>query len=173
MHVFIKSGYRLAKTSLETRITYSAFLLLMLPGLGTMLALSAGRVGLRPEAIAAFYRGGSGEMSFPKELWQLMEEAHFHLFSVPVVLLILTHLLFATGCPPRLRVAISIGLWVGAILEIGAPFAIRYGSGSFAALLLLGWALLSLGMLASVGYSLAALWGFGAAEQPPGTAAQP
>jgi len=61
-----------------------------------MLALSAGRIGISPAAIAAYYRGGSGEMSFPKELWQLMEEAHFHLFSIPIVLLILTHLLFAT-----------------------------------------------------------------------------
>ncbi len=166
MHVFIKSGYRLGRTSLETRITYSGFLLLMLPGLGTMLAMSVGRIGLSPQAIAAFYRGGTGEMSFPKELWQLMEEAHFHLFTVPIVLLILTHLLFATGCPPRTRVAISLGLWIGALLEIGGPFAVRYLSASFAPLLLLGWTLLSLGMLASVGYSLAALWG-PAPEAPP------
>ncbi len=173
MHVFIKSGYRLGKTSLETRITYSAFLLLMLPGLGTMLALSAGRIGLTPGAIAAFYRGGEGEMSFPKELWQLMEEAHFHLFTVPIILLILTHLLFATGCPPRTRVVISLGLWIGALLEIGGPFAVRYVSGSFAPLLLLGWGLLSLGMLASVGYSLAALWGAAPPEPSPAPGGAP
>jgi hypothetical protein len=159
MHVFIKSGYRLSRTSIETRITYSAFLLLMLPGLGSMLALSVGRIGLRPSAIAAFYRGGQGEMSFPKELWQLMEEAHFHLFSVPVILLILTHLLFATGCPPRTRVVISLASWIGALLEIGAPFGVRYVSAGFAPLLIAGWALLSAGILASVGYALAALWG--------------
>jgi hypothetical protein len=167
MHVFTKSGYRLGKTSLETRISYSAFLLLMLPGLATMLALSIGRIGISPQAIAAFYRGGQGEMSFPKELWQLMEEAHFHLFSVPVILLVLTHLLFATGCPPRTRVTISLGLWTGAVLEIGAPFAVRYWSAAFAPFLILGWALLSAGMLASVGYSLAALWGGAPPEAPP------
>jgi hypothetical protein len=175
MHVFIKSGYRLGRTSLETRITYSAFLLLMLPGLGTMLALSLGRIGIHPEAIAAYYRGGQGEMSFPKELWQLMEEAHFHLFSVPIILLILTHLLFATGSPPRTRVTISLGLWIGALFEIGGPFAVRYVSGAFAWLLLLGWVLLSLGILASVGYSLAALWGAAPPDpaSPPGSAPDP
>ena len=177
MHVFIKSGYRLGRTSLETRITYSGFLLLMLPGLGTMLALSLGRIGISPEAIAAYYRGGTGEMSFPKELWQLMEEAHFHLFSLPIVLLILTHLLFATGCPPGMRVAISLGLWLGALFEIGGPFAVRYVSGSFAPLLLLGWGLLSAGMLASIGYSLAALWGTAppaeGSSAPPGSAPHP
>jgi hypothetical protein len=176
MHVFIKSGYRLGKTSLETRITYSAFLLLMLPGLGTMLALSAGRIGLSPAVIAAYYRGGAGEMSFPKELWQLMEEAHFHLFSIPIILLILTHLLFATGCPPVLRVIISLACWTGAVLEIGAPFGVRYLSGAFAPLLLLGWGLLSAGMLASIGYSLAALWGAAPPAEgspPPGSAPRP
>jgi hypothetical protein len=176
MHVFIKSGYRLAKTSLETRITYSGFLLLMLPGLGTMLALSIGRVGLSPQAIATFYRGGSGEMSFPKELWQLVEEAHFHLFSIPIVLLILTHLLFATGCPPRTRLALSLALWVGAVLEIGAPFAVRYLSGSFAFALVSSWALLTVGMLGSIGYSLAALWGLlpgDAGASPSGSSPAP
>ncbi len=158
MHVFSKSGYRLSRTSLETKVTYTGFLALMLPGIATMVGSSAGRIGLSPHAIAVFYRGGEGELSFPKELWQLVETAHFHLFSVPVVLLILTHLLFATGCPPRLRLAISLACYAGAVLEIGGPFLVRYGSADFAPAVLLGWALLALGMLASAGFSLWALW---------------
>lgn len=164
MHVFVKSGYRLARTSLETKIAYTGFLGLVLPGVVTLLALSIGRIGLSPHAIAVFYRGGDGELSFPKQLWQLMEEAHFHLFSVPVVLLVLTHLLFATACPPRLRIAISVSAYLGAVLEIGCPFAIRYLSAGFAPLLLAGWALLAFGMLSSIGFSLWALW----ARVPPG-----
>lgn len=157
MHVFIKSGYRLSRTSLETKITYTGFLALMLPAIATMVAASVGRIGLSPVAIAAYYRGG-GEMSFPKELWQLVEEAHFHLFSVPVVLLVLTHLLFATGCPPKLRLAISASCYLGAVLEIGGPFLVRYGSAGFAPLVIVGWMLLTLGMLASVCFGLWALW---------------
>jgi hypothetical protein len=157
MHVFAKSGYRLARTSLETKIAYSGFLLLLLPGIGTMAALSA-RVGLTPHAIATFYRGGDGEMNFPKEIGQLMETAHFHLFSVPVVLLVLTHLLFATGCPPRLRLVISGAAYLGAVLEVGSPFAVRYLSGDFAIAVLLGWILLTAGMLSSVLFALWALW---------------
>ena len=157
MHVFIKSGYRLARTSLETKIAYSGFLGLMLPGIASMVALSV-RVGLTPHAVAVYYRGGAGEMSFPKELGQLMETAHFHLFSLPIVLLVLTHLLFATGCPPRLRLVISAASFLGAILEIGSPFAVRYWSGDFAIAVILGWVLLTSGMLASVLFSLWALW---------------
>ena len=157
MHVFIKSGYRLARTSLETKIAYSGFLGLMLPGIASMVALSV-RVGLTPHAIAAYYRGGDGELSFPKEFGQLMETAHFHIFSLPIVLLVLTHLLFATGCPPRLRLVISVASFLGAILEIGSPFAVRYWSADFAITVLIGWILLSAGMLAAVLFSLWALW---------------
>ena len=159
MHVFIKSGYRLAKTSLETRITYGAFLCLVLPGIATLVAMSFGRIGASPTAIAAFYRGGEGEMSFPKELWQLMEEAHFHLFSIPVVLLILTHLLFASGLAPRLRIAISLACWAGALLEIACPFGVRYGGPGFVYPLLLGWILLPSGMLAAAIVSAVAIFG--------------
>ncbi len=167
MHVFIKSGYRLGKTSLETRITYSAFLLLILPGIVTMLALSFGRIGTSPAAIAAFYRGGEGEMSVAKQVWELVETAHFHLFSIPVVLLILTHLLFATGCPPRLRLLISLSVWIGAVLEIACPFAVRYLGSGFVYPMLLGWGLLTAGMLASALFSLAALWGIGPTAGEP------
>lgn len=169
MHVFIKSGYRLGRTSLETRLTYSGFLLLALGGVGSMLALSLGHLGASPHAIAVFYRGGDGEMSFPKTLWQLMETAHFHLFSIPVVLLVLTHLLFATACPPRLRLILSLVSWLGAALEIGAPFAVRYLGAPFAYAVLLGWAALTFGMVGSIGYSLLALWGPASPEKdsPP------
>jgi hypothetical protein len=103
-----------------------------------------------------------------------MEEAHFHLFSLPVILLILTHLLFATSCPPRTRVIISLASWIGALLEIGGPFGVRYVSAGLAPLLLLGWGLLTAGILASVGFGLAALWGPAPAEQlSPGSPSNP
>lgn len=52
-------------------------------GIATLVALSVGRVGASPAAIATYYRGGESEMSFPKTFWQIMEVNHFHLFTVP------------------------------------------------------------------------------------------
>ncbi len=72
MQVFVRRGFQLRTASVETRIAYTAFLLLMVPAVGTLVALSVGRMGLSPTAIATYYRGGESEMSFPRGFWQLM-----------------------------------------------------------------------------------------------------
>src|SRR5512142_1116151 len=106
MQVFARRGFVLRAASLETRIAYTVFLSLALLGAGSMGALSVGRIGVTPAAIATYYRGGESEMHFPKQFWQLAEVSHFHLFSISVVLLILSHLLSATPLPARARFAV-------------------------------------------------------------------
>jgi len=159
MQVFSRRGFQLRRASLETRLAYTGFLALMLPAVGSLLALSVGRMGLSAHAVAAHYRGGEHEMSFPKPFWQIMEVSHFHLFSVPVVVLILAHLLYATPISRRARVALTSATWLGAVLELAGPWAVRYLAGAFAYALLAGWALLAAGMLCMTGISLASMWG--------------
>ncbi len=159
MQVFSRRGFQLRKAPLETRLAYTGFLVLMVPGAASLVALSVGRVGFSPSGIATYYRGGQSEMSFPKQFWQLMEASHFHLFSVPVIVLILAHLLFATPISTRARVALTVATYLGAILEIAGPWAVRYLAGAFAYMLIAGWALLALGMLGIVGISLVSMWG--------------
>lgn len=71
MQAFARRGFQLRTASTETRLTYTGFLLLMLPGVASLIALSVGRMGFNPNAIATYYRGGESEMSFPKTFWQL------------------------------------------------------------------------------------------------------
>ena len=159
MQSFSRRGFQLRTSSIETRLAFTAFLLLMVPGVATLLSLSVGRVGFNPGTIAAYYRGGASEMSFPKTFWQLMEVSHFHLFSIPVVVLILSHLLYATPASPRFRIWLTIATYSGALLETSGPWAVRYLSGIFAWVLLLGWILLGGGCLLMVALSLVAMWG--------------
>jgi hypothetical protein len=158
MRNFTRRGFQLRTASIEVRLAYTGFLLLMVPGIASLLALSLGRVGFTPGAIAMYYRGGDGEMSFPRTVWQLLEVSHFHLFSVPVVVLVLTHLLYAAVESQGLRVGLTLVTFVGAFLEIGGPWAVRYRSGGFAYALLAGWVLLGGGMALTVLVSLVALW---------------
>jgi hypothetical protein len=159
MKAFSRRGFQLRSASLETRVAYTGFLILTAPGAATLVALSVGRMGLSPSAIATYYRGGETEMSFPKQFWQLMEVSHFHLFSVPVVVLILAHLLYATPISVRARVWLTGGTYLGAALEIAGPWAVRYVAGGFAWLLLAGWILLALGIVAIVAITLVSMWG--------------
>lgn len=159
MQSFSRRGFQLRTASLETRVAYTGFVLLMLPGVATLLVLSLGRVGFAPAAIATYYRGGESEMSFPKTFWQLMEVSHFHLFSVPVVLLVLAHLLYATPVSTRVRIWLTAAVFTGAFLEAAGPWAIRYASAAFAFALLGGWVLLGAGCLAIVAITLVSMWG--------------
>ena len=138
MQAFARRGFQLHTASVETRIAYTGFLILMLLGVATLAALSLGRMGFHPQAIAAYYRGSDDEMSFPKTFWQLMEVSHFHLFTMPVVLLVVAY--------------------SGALCDAVGPWAIRYLAGGFAYVLLLGWTLLAGGSLLIIALTLVAMW---------------
>ncbi len=159
MQAFVRRGFQLRTASVETRIAYTGFLLLMLPGLATLVALSIGRMGLHPAAIASYYRGGLTEMSFPKTFWQLVEVSHFHLFTIPVVLLILSHLLYATPISVRARIWLTAVAFGGALLDAFGPWAVRYGAAGFAYGLLLGWACLAGSGIVMVLVTLLSMWG--------------
>jgi hypothetical protein len=144
MRQFAAKGFRLASSNTDLKLTYALFLTFTFFGLVTLAALSLGRVGFSPEAIATYYRGSDTEMKVPKEFWQLMEVSHFHLFSEPTVILILTHLAFATGLVKKHRVLLTLGAYGGSALEISGPWLVRYVGAWCSYLLLAGWLLLLL-----------------------------
>lgn len=60
---------------------------------------------------------------------KLLEITHFHLFTVPVFLLILTHLFMLTGLSARAKqVWITLG-WSASVLHMAAPWFIRASPG--------------------------------------------
>ncbi len=172
MQVFSRRGFQLRTASLETRVAYTAFLLLMLPGVATLVALSIGRMGLSRHSIATYYRGGESEMSFPKSFWQLMEVSHFHLFTIPVVVLVLCHLLYGTRFSVRSRIWLTAITFTGAFLDALGPWAVRYLAAEFAIVLIAGWVLLAGGLLLTVVATLAGMWAperwLARSSDPPG-----
>jgi hypothetical protein len=157
MRDFAAPAFRLSRASHDIRLVYTGFLLLVSMGLVTMGGMEVLRVGVRPAAIAAHYRGGEigEEMAFPKSAGALMEVAHFHAFIMAVVFLILAHLFVATGFSSRTKWA-WIGLaFISTAADLAGPWAVRYMAGGFAALLVAVWA----GMWASYGVLISgALW---------------
>jgi hypothetical protein len=103
----------------------------------------------------------------------MMEVSHFHLFSVPVIVLILSHLLYGTPASTRTRLGLTIVTYAGAALELAAPWAVRYLAAGFAVLLLAGWVLLACGMLGMIGISLLSVWGWHKLLMEPETGGEP
>ena len=91
MKNFAVPSFRLGDASLEIRLIYSLFLIFILGGLITIWFLQFQRIGLSYDRVTAYYLGGEigGQMFFPKNLNALLEETHFHAFTMSVVFLML------------------------------------------------------------------------------------
>lgn len=157
MQVFARRGFQLRSASLETRVAYTFFLVLSALGLATLVAL-ASRAGTSPHAIAVYYRGDDSEMHFAKTFWQLVETSHFHLFTIPVVVLIWSHLLYGTPTTQRLRVTLTLVAFGGALLDAIGPWLVRYVAGGCAYVLIAGWLLLAGGAALILVITLLSMW---------------
>jgi len=152
------------RLSLEARVLYTAFcLFLLLGGFTSAWFYVDDELGTAPADAARYYLGntpvdaaaaGGGPaldlpemgdladapaasaptMRFEKPARQVMETFHFHLFSVPIVLLIVGHLFMMCGLPMRWKVGLIVTASVTTLLHLLAPPMVRFWSASFAAL---------------------------------------
>lgn len=132
MYDFINN--RMLRTaSLPLRVTATGFLLFVLVGAASNLGLLVWKTGLSPTGIERYYRGyepppdSMEPIRYPKEAHELLENTHFHIYVVPVVLLILTHLFFMTGWSLRSKVGWTVLAYAAAFADLGAPWLVRYG----------------------------------------------
>lgn len=63
---------------------------------------------------------------------KLLEVTHFHLFTVPVFLLIIAHLFMLTGLSQRAKVTWIAAGWMAALAHLAAPWLVRYGGAGWA-----------------------------------------
>lgn len=78
-----------------------------------------------PSVAAAPTSAAPGRLTITVPYRKLLEVTHFHLFTVPVFLLILTHLFLLTGLSRRAQgLWIWLG-WLSATLHIATPWIVR------------------------------------------------
>lgn len=195
MRQFASGGFRLWNLAVEAKVLYTAFCFLILCGIVSSALyygdlVGGGIAGVRryyggegeaaPAVIGAPPRGGP-DIDLPADAEapaqpivvavtyrKLLEVTHFHLFTMPVVLLIVGHLFFATALSPRVKLG-----WIGAgsatvVLHIGTPWLVRYGSTRLAFLHALSGAAMTLAMSVLTIYPVVVMW-----RRPPTRAASP
>lgn len=107
-------------------------------------------------ALAEEERAPSITVAVP--LRKLIEVTHFHLFTVPVFLLILTHLFMLTGVSARQKLVwITLG-WGAGTLHIAAPWLIRWGGAGLAGLFPISGALFAVASLVLTVYPVVVMW---------------
>ena len=152
MKDFRRNG-QLRGLKLHSRLVYSSFLVFTLGGVALTMWLAHDMVGLSMGGFDEYYAGqaapleagidlgGSAEggpaLDLPEEmlvapaagpmaLRKLLEVTHFHMFSMPVYLLILAHL-FAMSTASARSKSTFIGMaTIGTLLHIAAPWWAAY-----------------------------------------------
>jgi hypothetical protein len=160
MRSFGASTYLLSDARVEVRLVYSAFLALSLIGLLTMAAFQVKHIGVAPERIATYYRGGTRDMvmTFPKTFRELVELTHVHSFVMGIVYLVLAHLFLATTAPTVVKRAGIVLAFVGLAGDLLGTWLIVYVSSVFAYTQLMSWGCQWIGFGAFYFYSVRELW---------------
>ena len=152
MRQFAPSGFRIWNLSREAKLIYTGFGLFSLAAIVVSMMFYEDLVGPKTAGVAGYYAGaahqsdksaaatgGGPKIDMPDEAAtseqltvavtyrKLLEVTHFHLFTVPVFLLIIAHLFMLTGLSSTAKTVWIAAGWLSAFVHLLAPWLIRYG----------------------------------------------
>ncbi|PIQ82444.1 MAG: hypothetical protein COV76_03620 [Candidatus Omnitrophica bacterium CG11_big_fil_rev_8_21_14_0_20_64_10] len=154
--------FELGHAPRRTKIAYTWLLLYLLLGLGTIVAIETIKTGWTPQGVADYYRGNEEKFIFQKTPLEMLEVAHMHLFTIPVVFFILGHAFLMTMLKEAFKIRVVAVAMAAVFGSIASPWAVRFGSGAFGAVKVISDAALSMTLIFMVVYPLYEMWG------PPG-----
>jgi hypothetical protein len=149
MQDFTRPSGRLRALPVGARAVYSVFLVFTLVGLALTLWLTHDMVGIDLASADEYYGGekarseenevdGGPALVLPPDAEnlaafermprrKLLEVTHFHLFSMPVYLLILSHIYMLSRSRKNAKVAWITAGSFGTLLHIAAPWLVAHG----------------------------------------------
>lgn len=181
MQDFTRNSGRLRRLPLGARLVYSIFLIFTLAGLALSGWLGSDMLGSDLGRLRVYYAGGAEPapvvatapaagpaldlpadadafVAEPMPLRKLLEVSHFHLFSMPVYLMVLSHLFMLGRWRERTKL-----LWIGAaslavLLHLLAPWLVRGHTPFAAAIYATSGALLCISFLVMSFAPLCEMW---------------
>jgi hypothetical protein len=90
------------------------------------------KIGFSYQSIVDYYRGSEEHFREPKSYLGLLEESHFHFFSMAIILVTLNHLILFSKIKNVWKLIIILASYMSAFGDIAAGWLIRYISPSFA-----------------------------------------
>jgi hypothetical protein len=90
------------------------------------------KIGLSYNSVVEYYRGNEETFRPPKSYIGLLEEAHFHFFSMAVILVTLNHLILFARIKNSWKLMLILSSFVSAFGDIASGWFIRYLSPLFA-----------------------------------------
>jgi hypothetical protein len=183
---FATSGFRIWNLSREAKLVYTGFGLFALLALAVSMLFYEDLVGPRTPGVAGYYAGaaaaataataatgksGGPAIELPEgdeaagaritvavTYRKLLEVTHFHLFTVPVFVLIIAHLFMLTGLSSAAKTTwIAIG-WLASLLHLAAPWLIRYSGRGWSWLYPASGALMGMALTLMTVYPIVVMW---------------
>lgn len=106
-------------------------LVLMFLGYIVLLWVSNGlmyfhRMDLTPDSVVNYYLGSEEQFTQPRSYEGMLEVSHFHLFSMGMLVVTLTHLMLMTEFSTRLKIWISSLTYLSAIADEAGGWLVRF-----------------------------------------------
>ncbi len=105
------------------------------------------KVGLSYESVVEYYRGSEETFRPPRSYMGLLEEAHFHFFSMAVLLVTLNHLFLFTKRGNGEKLLVVASSYGSAFLDIAGGWLVRYAAPEFAYLKIASFVVLQASLL--------------------------
>ena len=117
---------------------------------------------LTTASVVDHYLGNEEEFRAPRTYRGMVELAHFHLFAMGMLMMVLTHLALFVPVRPSIKIALIVVPFFSALASEGGGWLVRYGGAGFAWTMIAGILLLQGSLAALVAI---ALWSVFAGNQ--------
>ena len=116
------------------------------------------KMSLSPASVVAYYLGNEAEYRPARSYQGMLEIAHFHLFAMGMLLLVLTHLVLFVPVSVRTKVAMIAFPFLSAALDESGGWLVRFVDPSLAWVKVAGFLALQTSLAALIGLSLWAVF---------------
>jgi len=115
-------------------------------------------ITLPPDELEVEEAQDSGPILLTMTWRKLLEVTHFHLFTLPVFLLIISHLFALCGMRPSVKVGIIVSGSLSSGVHMAAPWVIFYGGASWAWLMPVTGTWMAVSMVVMILWPAWAMW---------------
>jgi hypothetical protein len=128
-------------------------LVLMFLGYIALLWLSNGlmyfhHMNLTPDSVIVYYLGSEALFTQPRSYQGMLEVSHFHLFSMGMLIVTLTHLMLMTDFSVRLKIWLSSLTYISALADEAGGWLVRFVHPLFAYFKIAAFLMLELSLAA-------------------------
>ncbi len=140
-------------TGEQQRMSLLNALILMFLGYIALLWVSNGmmyfhHMDLTPSSVITYYLGSEEQFTPPRSYQGMLEVSHFHLFSMGMLAVTLTHLMLMTEFSIRLKIWLSGLTYISALADEAAGWLVRFAHPLFAYFKIAAFLMLELSLLA-------------------------